>query len=169
MRDILTRNLVPQLKYCYIIITICILVGPDLDFGPEERAVLLGDSLSLLCGTNLMSNPPSANITWLDPLGNKVVDDDRYNLINDDTGVRLELNGSRANDVGVWMCIVSVEGSDVTLPSGETRSSFVVGMKMLNISLQVVGKLHVEKRVLLQFLIKLKVFSLFYHTSTSNK
>ena len=42
-------------------------------------------------------------------------------------------------EFGCLLCIMSVEGSDVTLPSGEIQSSFVIGMKMLNISLQVVS------------------------------
>lgn len=114
--------------------------GPQIVHGPVERAVRVGDALMLECGTNLMSNPP-ANITWRNASGSVVVDGPRFNLINDDTGVRLGFTSTNLEDIGNWMCSVRVEGSSITMPDGEVVNNVLVGEEVFNITLYVIGGL----------------------------
>ena len=98
---------------CYIIISMMI-VGPSIRRGDSQRAVELGAPLSLLCGDQLMSNPP-ATITWQDPRGGVVMDNARYDLVNDVTGMRLNFTNTTLSNNGQWTCNVTVMGRDITV------------------------------------------------------
>ena len=111
--------------------------GPDILPGPMQVAVRLGDPLSLVCGTNLMSNP-SAAITWRDPNG--VVDNTRYDLVNDGTGIRLNFTNTISSDTGTWTCSVLVEGNNVTV-GNKTQPRLLIGERNITIDLTVVGEL----------------------------
>ena len=83
--------------------------GPSFEaYGPARVYGLLGDSLSLLCGTGLDSNPP-ATITWTAPDGTTVMDNARYDLENGLEAVRLTLLSVARSDDGMWQCDVTVE------------------------------------------------------------
>ena len=99
----------------------------------------LNDSLDLVCGTDLMSNPP-ATVTWTDPQGNVVMNNSRYTLVNDNTGVRLLFATTIPSDEGTWTCEVRVDTVNVTMESGEVNSTFLVGRQTNNIALFVVGE-----------------------------
>ena len=49
--------------------------------GPTQRYILLGDRLSLVCGSVLDSNP-QATITWIAPDETTIVDNARHGLEN---------------------------------------------------------------------------------------
>ena len=74
--------------------------------GPGEFYVLLGHSISLVCGYNLQSNPP-AKITWIDPSGNTIdskhLKSDRLDL------VKLHIEKAQEKDSGIWKCILQHE------------------------------------------------------------
>ena len=116
--------------------------GPEIEYGPTERAVRLGDPLMLLCGTGLDSNP-RATVMWLDPAGGVVADNDRYDLIQDDAGiVRLDFNRTIDTDMGIWTCSIRVEGVNVTLPNGGgiTPTRLIGSERSRSITLYIVGK-----------------------------
>ena len=81
--------------------------GPDAPSftteGPTQRYVLLGDSLSLLCGTGLDSNP-AATINWTAPDMTTIMDNARYDLENGPEIVRLNFTHTISSDTGVWVC-----------------------------------------------------------------
>ena len=75
--------------------------------GPTQRYVLLGDSLSLVRGTGLDSNP-QATITWTAPDETTIMDNARYDLENGPDIVRLNFTHTTLDDTGVWRCIATV-------------------------------------------------------------
>ena len=80
--------------------------------GPLQRYVLLGDPLSLVCGTGLDSNP-QATITWTGPDGTMIIDNARYDLENGPYIVRLNFTRTILNDSGIWRCDVLVVSGQV--------------------------------------------------------
>ena len=69
--------------------------GPSFQSdGPQQKPtqvyVLLGSSLSLVCGRGLVSNP-QAIIVWTAPDGTTIMDNARYNLEDGQDVVRLNL------------------------------------------------------------------------------
>ena len=87
--------------------------GPSFSSGgptqtPTQRFVLLGDSLSLVCGTGLDSNP-QASITWTAPDGTTIImDNARYDLENGPNIVRLTITHTVLSDTGIWLCEATV-------------------------------------------------------------
>ncbi len=122
-------------------INIFIIVGPSIERGPEQRAIPVGEPLSLVCGTNLMSNP-QASIRWIDNQGVDVTSPSRLNTFANNTLVSLEFDNTTSQDTGTWSCVVTVVGTDVTQPSpgGGVTPSVTIGEVTINISLTVVGE-----------------------------
>ena len=76
--------------------------------GPTERYVLLGDPLSLVCGTGLDNNP-QATITWTASDATVItVNIGRCTLENGPEIVRLNFSTTVMSDNGVWRCNVMV-------------------------------------------------------------
>ena len=116
--------------------------GPTFtELGPTQRYVLLGDSLSLVCGTGLDSNP-QAIITWTAPDGTTVVNNARYSLENGPDFVRLLFTRTILSDAGVWVCDVRVESERYVVSNGSLvrEDSAIIGMPIqLNVELTVIG------------------------------
>ncbi len=109
-----------------------IVVGPSIERGPEQRAIQVGQPLSLVCGTNLMSNP-QATSRWMDNLGVDVTSGYRLNTFGNSTLVSLEFNNTMSQDTGTWSCVVTVNVTEVT-------PSVTIGEVTIDISLTVVGE-----------------------------
>ena len=74
---------------------------------PTQHNVPLSDSVSLVCGIGLDSNPQST-ITWTAPDGTTIMNDNRYTVENGPEIVRLNINRTVSNDSGIWLCEVVV-------------------------------------------------------------
>ena len=112
------------------------------ELGPTQRYVLLGDSLSLDCGTGLDSNP-QATITWTAPDGTTVMDNARHSLDNGPEIVRLNFTYTILSDAGVWTCDVRVESERYLVSNGSLirEDSGIIGMPIqLNIELTIISK-----------------------------
>ena len=68
----------------------------------------MGDSLSLICGTGLDSNP-QATITWTAPDGTIIMDTARYDLDNGLDIVRLNFTHTILSDAGIWRCTATCD------------------------------------------------------------
>ena len=119
------------------------IVGPILTPGPMRRYVLLNDSLSLVCGTGLGSNP-QATITWTAPDGTTIVDNARYDLENGPQFVRLNFTHTIPNDNGEWVCEIVVESVQDVVIDGELMrtDSSPIGQETVNIELIVISEFH---------------------------
>ena len=79
--------------------------------------MLLGDGVSLVCGTDLDSNP-QATITWTAPNGTTVMDNARFNLRNGPDIVRLNLSHTLLSDAGMWRCDIRTEFDQYIVNNG---------------------------------------------------
>ena len=116
--------------------------GPSLTLSSSEHYALLGDSLSLVCGTDLDSNP-QATITWTAPDGTTVVDNARYTLDNGPGIVRLNFSRTILSDAGVWRCNVRTESDQYVVSDGRLvrNDSSVIGVPIQHgIELIIVGE-----------------------------
>ena len=110
--------------------------------GPLQRYALLNESLSLVCGTGLESNP-TATVTWTAPDGTTVMDNARYDLENGPDIVMLKFTHTILGDTGAWRCEIRVMSdqhvtSNASLVSQDPN---VIGMPIVrNIQLTIVGK-----------------------------
>ena len=86
--------------------------------GPTQQYALLDESLSLVCGTDLDSNP-QATITWTDPDGTTVMDNTRFNLENGPDIVRLNLSRTLLSDAGMWRCDIRTESEQDIVNNGK--------------------------------------------------
>ena len=109
--------------------------------GPTERYVLLGDSLSLLCGTGLDSNP-AATITWTAPDMTTITDNARYDLENGPEIVRLNFTRTIPSDTGVWVCEATAVSEKYIVSNGQLvrQDNAVIGTATVNIQLTVIGE-----------------------------
>ena len=102
----------------------------------------MNDSLSLVCGSGLNSNP-QANITWTAPDGTTVMDSARYDLENGPDIVRLNFTHTVVGDTGIWRCEIIVR-SERYIISNENlvlREQAVIGMPVqYDIQLIVIGE-----------------------------
>ena len=106
---------------CTICITVTIIcfVADGQDFiilsNQREYNVLLGDSVSLVCGSNLTSNSNSSiDFIWHSPIGNRIKPEDiseDYTLENGPDVARLNITNAAAGDDGLWNCTVTVSNS----------------------------------------------------------
>ena len=104
-----------------------------------QHWVLLGESVSLICGTALVSNP-QAIISWVAPDGTRVLDNSRYKLENGPDTIRLNITHSVMNDTGIWQCEIKVESevsNDDLILTGRT----MIGTPLQHdIQLTVIGR-----------------------------
>ena len=117
---------------------------PSFNEGPTHRYVhvLLGDSLSLVCGTGLDSNP-QATITWTAPDGTTIMNNARYNLENGPSFVRLNFTRTILSDGGVWTCDIRVESERYVVSNRSLirTDPAIIGIPIqLAIELTVIGK-----------------------------
>jgi hypothetical protein len=91
-----------------------------------------------------MSNPPPV-IQWTRPSGDEVVDgvDSRLSI---QSGV-LAFEETTAEDNGTWICLVMVEGVNVTVPGGEVISSLEIGNASNSVELIVTGLGELKSRL----------------------
>jgi hypothetical protein len=111
--------------------------------GPTERYVLLGEPLSLVCGTGLDSNP-QATITWTAPDGTTIVDNNRYDLENGPAIVRLNFTNTIMTDSGLWQCMVTVTSGRYIVSGGDLlvfQDQANIGSITREIQLIVIGEL----------------------------
>ena len=111
--------------------------------GPTERYVLLGEPLSLVCGTGLNSNP-QASVTWMAPgETTAIVDDAKYDLENGPEIVRLNFTNTIMEDNGLWKCVVTVTSGRYIVISGNLvfQDQANIGSITRNIQLTVIGEL----------------------------
>ena len=96
--------------------------GPSFtEPGPLQRYSLLNESLSLVCGTGLETNP-AAMVTWTAPDQTTVIDNARYDLENGPDFVRLNFAHTILGDTGTWRCEIRVvSGQDVVSNGSFTR------------------------------------------------
>ena len=126
---------------------LCIAVVDPPSFvsqGPTKHYVLLGDPLSLVCGTGLDSNP-QATITWIASDATRItMNMGRYILDNGPEIVRLNFSTTLMSDNGVWMCEVLVMSSRYVVSGGQlvVQDSALIGSITQNIQLTVIGELH---------------------------
>lgn len=78
-----------------------------------EYTCLENCPISLACGYNLESNPP-AIISWSDPQGRLVENNDFYTIDNGPKEVQLNIcNATRENN-GTWKCSLTTKFSNAT-------------------------------------------------------
>ena len=67
-----------------------------------------GDSVSLVCGKNLESNP-NASITWINPQSTSMSGSNDDNYAQDDGPEVVQLNIAKASkrDSGTWTCVMT--------------------------------------------------------------
>ena len=113
--------------------------------GPLRRYILLNDSLSLVCGTGLASNP-QAEVTWMAPDGTTIMDNARYDLENGPLFVRLNFTHTIFSDNGLWKCRILVESEQYIVSDGQLlrHDQSPIGQTMVDIELVVIGKFHTE-------------------------
>ena len=117
--------------------------GPTFaESSPLQRYALLNDSLSLVCGTGLDSNP-QATITWIAPDGTTVMDNARYDLQNGPEIVRLNFAHTILGDTGTWRCDIRVISSQNIVSNGAlvSQDPTVIGTPIVrDIQLTIFGK-----------------------------
>ena len=117
--------------------------GPTFaESSPLQRYALLNDSLSLVCGTGLDSNP-QATITWIAPDGTTVMDNARYDLQNGPEIVRLNFARTILGDTGTWRCDIRVISSQNIVSNGAlvSQDPTVIGTPIIrDIQLTIFGK-----------------------------
>jgi hypothetical protein len=82
-----------------------------------QYTVLLGDPLSLVCGTDLDSNP-QATITWTAPDRAMITGTSRYSLENGPEIVRLNFTRTNVSDAGMWRCEIRTESDQYVVSNG---------------------------------------------------
>ena len=108
--------------------------------GPTQRYVLLGDSLSLVCGTGLDSNP-QAIITWTAPDQSSIMDNARYDIDNGPDIVRLNFTNTVMSNTGIWRCNVIARSERYIVSRGRLvlQDEAMIGSISVNIQLIIIG------------------------------
>ena len=137
--------------------------GPSLTVGPARYYVLLGNSLSLVCGTGVDSNPP-ATVTWTAPDDTTISrNSTRYVSENGPDVVRLNISRTSLADAGMWMCDIRVLSENYIVNNGSLvlQDSTLIGTPVMNgIHLTVICKLLSS----LDILVFTKLLQLFSYT-----
>ena len=123
--------------------------------GPSQCHVLLGGSLSFVCGTGLESNP-QASVTWTAPDSTTIVDNARYDLENGPQLVRLNFTHTVLSDNGVWVCDVRVTSRQNVLSDGVLiqQDPTVIGTPIVrNIRLNIIGKCFILSEICVKSII----------------
>lgn len=116
-----------------VIISLCVNLysntdGPEIVLGPVQQSAALYQPVSVLCGTNLRGHP-TPRITWTDYFGNAVLNnpDEGRRLINDETGVRLNISSLNSTDGFFFTCTLTVEATNVTVENRTVEPYYLVG------------------------------------------
>ena len=117
--------------------------GPSFqEPGPAQQYALFGESLSLVCGIGLDSNP-QATVTWTAPDATTItMNSSRYTLDNGPS-VRLNFSRTTVNDTGEWVCDVRVTSAQNAVGNGSLVEvdPTVIGVPITrNIQLTVIGE-----------------------------
>ena len=112
--------------------------------GSNRTFSLKGNSISLVCGYELHSNP-LANITWVHPNGSTVEKCDRITTDNGPGVVQLNISNTHVSDGGNWTCIVEVSHTCVYQYVGgklkqHCGAAISIGYKEYKIELVVIGE-----------------------------
>ena len=112
-----------------------------MELGPTQLYALLGEPLSLVCGTGLDSNP-QASVTWVAPDGTTIMDNARYDLENGPDVVRLNFTWTILSDNGIWRCRVFTESDQYVVSGGRLvqQDSSLVDEVIMDIQLTIIGK-----------------------------
>ena len=116
--------------------------GPMLIPGPLRHYVLLNESLSLVCGTSLESNP-QATITWTAPDGTMIMASSRHSLENGPEVVRLNFTHTLPSDAGMWRCDIRTESDQYVVSDGSLvrMDPAMIGAQIQhNIELTIIGE-----------------------------
>ena len=116
--------------------------GPSLELGPSQYFVLLGNNLSLVCGTGLESNP-QATITWTAPDQTTVMDSPRHSLDNGPEIVRLNFTRTILSDAGMWRCDIRTESDQYIVNNGSLvriDPTMIGALIQHNIELIIIGE-----------------------------
>lgn len=97
-----------------------------MERGPREQAFQVGFLASIVCVVRYRSNP-RPTISWRGPLFHDLQDDGRYNFIDDNRGLRLEISRFTLEDVGTYRCEVFTVGTNVAFPNGTQNERTRVG------------------------------------------
>ena len=118
---------------------LCNIDGPDITRGPREYSVLEGDTIELICGENLHSNPEAA-ITWISPHGRVISgNSEQYSIVSNSPNVILRIkNVTKGDHSGAWNCSIKVEGKDIYCADS------YASLRTIEIQLIVVGMLKNE-------------------------
>lgn len=100
---------------------------PEISNGPSRQHATFGDPVSLICGYNLKSNPPSS-VTWSNPRGERVLNSEKYSMDDGPEVVQLNISNVTESDGGTWKCSLQILDKDVDQKEN-----------MFNISLSVLG------------------------------
>lgn len=106
--------------------------GPELTEADKTYSALKGESVNLICGRDLKSNP-SAIIRWTNPKGEPVTSSERNNGPEE---VSLEIADVGRDDNGAWTCTVEVPRNNSLYCNFEQER-----VKELQLQLIVVSKL----------------------------
>ena len=108
--------------------------------GPIYYYVLLGDSVSLICGTGLDSNP-QPTITWTAPDGTTIVNNVKYNDNGTDI-LKLNITNITLTDAGEWRCDIVVRSEANIVNRGRLikQNNVLIGSITVNIQLVIIGK-----------------------------
>eukprot|EP00731_Ephydatia_muelleri_P011647 Em0006g541a len=80
--------------------------SPVITTGPSLVAAVLGQPATLVCGTNLRSNPPSS-ILWKNSNGVTVTTGGRYAYGNGSDNVYIIVSNTTTSDNGTWSCVLN--------------------------------------------------------------
>ena len=103
-------------------------------------SALKGESVNLICGRNLKSNP-SPIIRWTNPKGEPVTSSGRFSMINGPAEVSVEIADVGRDDNGTWTCNVEVPRNNLLHCNSDSEQE---RFKELQLQLIVVSKLRVE-------------------------
>lgn len=110
--------------------------------GPSKYYALFNDSLSVICGSGLDSNP-QATITWTAPDGTTITNSARHHPESGPDVVRLNFTYTTMSDDGIWNCNIHVISErDIIIDGNIIRGDAAsIGVPIQhNIQLTVIGE-----------------------------
>ena len=82
-------------------------VGPELTSNSSTFATLQHDSVTLVCGSTLIGNPPPV-IQWFSNTNNEINQtDDQFVVNNGPEIVALTILNASQSDDGIWHCVLT--------------------------------------------------------------
>ena len=99
-----------------IIILLLYVDGPEV-VEPSSNlfATLEEDNITLICGSNLVGNPPPV-VTWLSNTNDEIgLSDNRFQINSGPDIVSLTIFNATQNDSGTWRCVLALSAPNGTL------------------------------------------------------